>query len=203
MLRRLTALLIRFRVWVFIGAIVWFAVWFVSHGLTTETQVTKRKEQFRQALQEKNVRKALSMVSHGYRDQWGFSREDVGNAFRDVTSQFLTVQLEFRDEQLTERSGEIDFSARLRLNGQPLTPVGTMMSTQANQHREPFTFTWRKEGWWPWSWKLVTTASPELELPANYQPGMFSAGSTSFEDIARRILSGSEVTPPPDRQPAE
>jgi hypothetical protein len=49
-----------------------------------------------------------------------------------------------------------------------------MMLTMTRQLDQPFSFHWKKEGWWPWTWRLVNITNPALELPDGYRPGMFS-----------------------------
>jgi hypothetical protein len=66
------------------------------------------------------------------------------------------------------------YTATMRLNGRSLTPVGEMMLSMTRQLDQPFSFHWKKEGWWPWTWRLVNITNPALELPDGYRPGMFS-----------------------------
>ena len=180
--------------WLLAAGGVGFVAWFLAQGLTLEAQAEKRKERFREALEEKNVGKAMAMVSAEYRDQWGYGPEEVGRVFRDVTAQFLTLRVTFSDEKFERRGREIVFTARVRLDGQPLTPIGSMMSSYAAEQREPFVMTWRKEGWWPWTWRLGHVANAGLEPPADYRPGMFSENAGSLEGLIDRAIA-----PPPQR----
>jgi hypothetical protein len=157
-----------------------------------EAQAEKRKERFRQAIETKNVSKVMGMVSDAYRDQWGFGPDELRRVFNDITAQFLTVRITFSDESLERRGREIIFKARARVDGQPLTPIGSMMSSVTAQQREPFVMTWRKEGWWPWTWRLAHVANAGLELPDDYRPGMFSEHGGSLEGLIDRA-----VAPPP------
>jgi hypothetical protein len=170
-------------------AVLGWIIWFVGQGLTMEAQVAKRKDRFRRALQEKNVSRALAMVSLDYRDQWNFSHDDLGRVFKDITTQFLSVQIEFTDERIERRGRDVIYTARARLDGQPLTPVGAMMTSYSAQNRDPFVFTWTKEGWWPWSWRLIQIENASLELPTDYQPGMFSENQKSLGDLLDEATS--------------
>lgn len=142
-----------------------------------ESQVEKRKERFRTALQDQDVDQALAMVADTYQDQWGFTKDDLRLILKDVTSQFVIVNLTFAEEKPSRQNGDLLYSVRIQLGGRPLTPAGTVMADFSAQHRQPFLLTWRKEGWWPWTWRLVRVENPELELPTGYQPGMFSQES--------------------------
>jgi hypothetical protein len=185
----LIAFVRRYWMWFGAAAALGWIVWLLAQGLTMEAQVAKRKDRFRRALQEKDVSKAMAMVSLDYRDQWKFSRDDLHLVFRDITTQFLSLEIKFTDERVERRGRDIIYTSRARLDGQPLTPVGSMMTSFSAQHRDPFVFTWTKEGWWPWTWRLINVENPTLEVPANYQPGIFSDKRQSFGDLLEQATT--------------
>lgn len=150
-------------------------VWLVSQGVTAESQVRHRAEGFRRALADGRSAKAWHMVSPDYRDQWGMNRDQIGSALRDVSRQFLTLRLDWVDPIVGDAGdGTIALTTTPRLDGKPITPIGEMMLSTARRLDQPFTFHWKKEGWWPWTWRLVNITNPALELPEGYAPGMFS-----------------------------
>lgn len=164
-----------------------FVAWLLSQGLTAESQVRHRAEGFRRALTDGRSAKAWNMVSTDYRDQWAMDRDQIGSALRDVSRQFLTLRLEWSDARY-DRSpdGSIALTTTPRLDGKPLTPIGEMMLSTARRLDQPFTFHWKKEGWWPWTWRLVNITNPALEIPDGYTPGMFSDKPVSLEDAMKR-----------------
>jgi hypothetical protein len=162
-------------------------VWLLSQGLTAESQVRHRAEAFRRALAEGRSAKAWHMVSAEYRDQWNMDRDQVGSALRDVSRQFLTLRVDWVDPRFERTAdGGVAMTTLPRLEGKSLTPVGEMMLSTARRLEQPFTFTWRKEGWWPWTWRLVSITNPDLEIPQGYSPGMFSDRPISLEDAMKR-----------------
>ena len=70
-----------------------------------------------------------------------------------------------------------------------------MSSISANQ-RERFVMTWRKEGWWPWTWRLQHVANPGLVIPPGYRPGMLSENGGSLDSLIDRALN-----PPAENRP--
>jgi hypothetical protein len=149
--------------------------WLLSQGVTAEGQVRHRADQFRRALAEGRSAKAWHMVSPDYRDAWGMDRDQIGSALRDVSRQFLTLRIEWVDPRFEPTGdGAIALTTLPRLEGKSITPIGEMMLSTARRLDEPFTFVWRKEGWWPWTWRIVKISNPALEIPDGYSPGMFS-----------------------------
>ncbi len=127
------------------------------------------------------------MVSTDYRDQWTMDRDQIGSALRDVSRQFLTLRLEWTEARYDRTpDGAIALTTTPRLDGKPLTPIGEMMLSTARRLDQPFTFHWKKEGWWPWTWRLVNITNPSLEIPDGYSPGMFSDKPVSVEDAMKR-----------------
>ena len=162
-------------------------VWLLSQGLTAESQVRHRAEAFRRALAEGRSAKAWHMVSADYRDQWDMDRDQIGSALRDVSRQFLTLRVEWVDPRYEAAAdGGLTLTTVPRLDGKSLTPVGEMMLSTARRLEQPFTFHGKKEGWWPWTWRIVNITNPALEIPEGYTPGMFSDRPVSLEDAMKR-----------------
>lgn len=127
------------------------------------------------------------MVSKSYRDQWGMDRDQIGSAFRDVSRQFLTLRVEWADPQFAAGPNDtITLTTKPKLDGKSISPIGEVMLSTARRLDQPFTFHWKKEGWWPWTWRLVNITNPDLELPAGYSPGMLSDKPISLEEAMGR-----------------
>lgn len=172
--------------WLISFQVAALVAWLLSQGVTAESQVRHRAEGFRRALADGRSAKAWHMVSTDYRDQWSMDRDQIGSALRDVSRQFLTLRLEWADPQLAAGAdGAVALTTMPRLDGRAISPIGEMMLSAARQLDQPFTFHWKKEGWWPWTWRLVNITNPALELPSGYTPGMFSDKPMSLEDAMK------------------
>lgn len=180
------SMLRRWWLWIVVFQLAILAFWLVSQGLTAESQVQRRAEKFRLAIADKNPEKARRMVSERYRDKWDMNPDELGLAVKDVTSQFLSLTVQWVDPVIVAADGKATITARAKVDGRPLTPVGNMMLNAANQLREPFVFRWEKEGWWPWTWRLVAIENVDYEFPSGYTPGMFSDNRPSLEEAMQR-----------------
>lgn len=148
--------------------------WFFSQGVTAEAQVAYRTEHLRKALAAKSSDRFYTFLSDEYSDQWGLSGDELRLAVRDVNAQFFDLKVEWENPALTVADNTAVLRARPKLDGRALSPVGDFMLREARKFQEPFEFHWQKEGIWPWSWKIVRIAQPDLELPRGYRPGILS-----------------------------
>ena len=166
-----------------------FLVWLLSQGVTAESQVRHRSEAFRRALAEGRSAKAWNMVSAEYQDKWGMNKDQIGAAFRDVSRQFLTLRIDWTDPQFAPGpDGGYTLTTVPHVDGRSFSPVGEVILSTARQFREPFTFHWKKEGWWPWTWRLVSISHPELEIPSGYTPGMFSDKPITLDQAMKQAM---------------
>ena len=85
-----------------------------------------------------------------YHDQWGHTPADVVMVTRAVRLQYPDITIN-AGEPVVNRDGDIAVvTKRLTITG-------------AGERREStFTFTWRKESLWPWSWKLTKVTAPDI-----------------------------------------
>lgn len=174
--------------WLLAFQLAAFLVWLLMQGVTAEGQVRHRSEDFRRALAEGRSSKVMHMVSQDYRDQWGMDREQIGAALRDVSRQFLTLRIDWLDPRFAAGpDGSITLTSKPRVDGKSLTPIGEIMLSSARRLDQPFTFHWKKEGWWPWTWRLVHISHPEFELPAGYSPG-FSDRPINIDEAMRQSM---------------
>ncbi len=158
-----------------IAAVLVFAAVVLHAHLHSEDIARRTHEDFVQRFVERNRHRALLLTSQNYRDVWEFDRYHLELVMRDVHSQFLSIQLTPSQETSTYTTGSYVYSARFHLQGQTIGPLGSLMLSQGNQIQTPFTFHWKKESWWPWSWRLTKIDHPDFRPPDQYTPGMLSS----------------------------
>jgi hypothetical protein len=163
------------------AVLIFAAVIFHAH-LHSKDIAHRTQEDFLQRIVKRKRHQALLLTSETYRDVWEFDRNQLELALRDVDSQFLSLQLTPSQETSSYTDGSYLYTARLRLQGQTIGPVGPMMISEANQIQNPFTFHWKKESWWPWSWRLTKIDHPDFRPPNQYTPGMLSS-EASLNDL--------------------
>ncbi len=173
--------------WILAALAVWLVVWLRAQGVTPEGQMAVRLEKFQAAMDDRDSVALAGFFSDSYEDDWGYRKADIVLAMQDVTAQFLSLKVEWREPRLDPLpDGSFEFVGRPRLSGQTLSPVGHMMISEAARVEKPFRFVWRKEGWFPWSWRLVRVENDSLQIPAGYTPGSLSTGGASLEDLFSR-----------------
>lgn len=98
-----------------------------------------------------------------YADRWGYDKEFVLRASKEVFSQFLTLGISSEVVNCTASgsSGQISFRVKMQGQGSPLAP---MVTERVNSLHEPFACEWARQSWKPWDWKLVRMDQPELDI---------------------------------------
>ncbi len=176
--------------WIFLvlAAVLLAAGWVGLQFRDPEAHVLKRQTRLLKAITEKDLAGFASLVSEGYGDDWGFTRETVCLAMDDVSSQFISLQIDPQKETLTVSGDRAHFTARLRVDGRSLTAPGIGMLSMSASVQEPYVFTWQKESFWPWSWRLVKIENPGLTIPKEYKPGMLRAAAAEGAGTALEKL---------------
>jgi len=117
------------------------------------------------------------------------NKDQIGSALRDISRQFLTLRIDWTNPLYARGpDGTYTLTTVPRLDGRSLSPVGEVMLSTARQIRSPFTLTWKKEGWWPWTWRIVSISNSDLELPAGYTPGMFSDKPITLDQAMKQAM---------------
>ncbi len=142
--------------------------------LSSSWHLHHRQAELLTAIEQHQSGRLEQLVSPDYADQWNFTWQQIHSSMEDVSAQFLSLVIVEADPQWILHGKTADHSARLTLKGIPATPFGTEMVSRAAKLQQPFTFTWKKESFWPWSWRLIRVANEELHLDSDYRPGMLS-----------------------------
>jgi len=103
-----------------------------------------------------------AMMAEDYRDTWGHDRGLSVDKAREVFSHFFALRIvPLEPLRVTPDSGEGTAVARVGVFGSG-TAVAHRVMDEVQSTTEPFIFTWRKAGAWPWQWELVSAAHEEL-----------------------------------------
>ena len=70
----------------------------------------------------------------------------------DLQWQLVTVKVEGKTALIT---------GRIKATGNGAPPSSEILS-RVNNLADPFVFTWRKDGWKPGDWRLVSVSQPDL-----------------------------------------
>lgn len=142
--------------------------------LSSEWQLDRCQQDLFRAIEQRDTRTAWGLVSEEYADHWNFDAAAIRLAMDDVAAQFLTLKITPGSASWVRSGKTATHQAVLQLSGKSIGPLGPAILQRATELKAPFEFTWRKEAVWPWSWRLVRVAQPEVEVGEGYTPGMFS-----------------------------
>ena len=150
------------------GLILLFLV--VRHW-STERVVERRQVALIAALERRSEKHLDRLLASNYEDQWGFDREEVKLAVKDIGSQFIILTLIPEDPSTTIADGIAQVTMRFEASGNG-SPLAHQIIREANQLESPFLFRWEKKSAWPGDWKLVRIENPDLDGQLRgYQPG--------------------------------
>ena len=166
-----------------VGAVLLLAVFFGWQAMrwSGEDGAIRAQEKFIASIEDRRWGKVRAMISETYSDRWGFSREDVAAALRDVGGQFVIhLQIDWYRETVSSQEGLYQIVGRMQIDGRG-GPAAELILHQGRAYlNEAFTFHWRREGLMPWKWKLVKMEHPTVEVPPGYQPGDLNSLAAPF-----------------------
>ncbi|MFT4637616.1 MAG: hypothetical protein ACI8T1_000926 [Verrucomicrobiales bacterium] len=143
---------------------------FLAFRWTSSSQLEKQQAELMSGIEDARWGRCESGISENYLDRWGWNRLDLIAVFKDVRSQFLVLGIHFDNPVWDIADRKATMVAHIRLEGTPLG-VGSEIQRMVKREKSPLTFSWEKESWTHWSWRLVRMDHPELEIPDSYTPG--------------------------------
>lgn len=135
-----------------------WVVWELSPG----RQLEKAFFRLITAAENRDWKTVRTLMADGYRDQWGFDREESVRLASEVLGQFLALQIDCEDLRSSRQGDTALVETRLRLRGRG-NAVGEALMQRANTLQDDFRFAWRRESWKPGTWKLVSISQNEID----------------------------------------
>jgi len=157
------------RIVILIGVILLASLGWWAWGLRAENQIEKASQGVLKAASNRNWKKLQTYMASDYKDQWGMDGNQMVQSASNVLSQFFVVDIvATAPAQITINGNQAEWSAPLRVEGKGTAIAEAIIEHSATTLRSPFTFTWRKQSWKPWDWKLVSTKQPELNFDPSW-----------------------------------
>jgi hypothetical protein len=128
-----------------------------------ERQVTLHQQHLLAACSDRNWTKAADFFAATYKDRWGHDKEGALHDARIALAQFFTLQISGLAPQLNLRGTSATVTEKIVLSGQG-DEFAQEATRRVNQLGSPFVFTWQRQSWKPWDWKLVRTDNAALEI---------------------------------------
>jgi hypothetical protein len=136
-----------------------------------QRQLELKQEGFIKALEKHNGKKLLPYLATDYMDQWEFDRDDAVLAVSDVGSHFMILTVSAFDVDYRVEGRQAVVKSKLQLSGSG-SPVANEVIRVVNRQPKAFVFTWKRQSFWPGSWRVVRIEHPGLPVDLyGYRPG--------------------------------
>ena len=142
--------------------------WLWPYVQSKSGQVQRRQEQIIKLAAKRNWDAVTAMIATEYEDQWSMNREDSVNLAKEMLQAFIALNIEWTTDEITVNDNIAKIRGRARMSGSGVGFSQTVMD-MVNALDEPWTFTWRTDGWKPDDWKLLSLRNKGLggPLPVN------------------------------------
>lgn len=143
---------------------VWAAWWCFGRG--AEAEVLAAQTAFLKKVEKRDWAAVKLRLASDYRDAYGHDRDSAVAAATEVLAGFLMLEVRAGEPVIQAGEAESRVDALIRMEGNGLG-FSSVIVGRVNQMRAPWVFLWRKDGPWPWSWKITRIHQDELRLPAD------------------------------------
>lgn len=136
-----------------------------------QRQLEIKQERFSRALEKHNGKKILPFLAPDYRDQWKFDREEAALAVSDMGGHFMILTVKDFDTSYKIEGREAVVESTLQLSGSG-SPIAAEVIRVVNRQKKPFIFTWKRQSFWPGSWKIEGVENSGIPVNLRgYRPG--------------------------------
>lgn len=162
--------MIRFR-YFFIALIpvVLLAAW---HFLSPARQLKAAQQRLVEAISSKDAPAISKLIHPDYTDQWSFTASDWPGLLKDLRTLSPILEINLLNPVIDAPNSVVDTSLQVKSAGGPASGI---IAARAVELKETTRFLWKRDGWQPWSWRLVSMQNPALDIPPDYRPGHLSA----------------------------
>ena len=142
------------------------------HFFSPARQLKAAQQRLIEAIASKDAAACARLIHPDYTDPWGFSAADWPGLLKDLRSLSPILEINLLDPLINAPAGVVDTSLQVKSTGGPASEI---IAARAVELKETTRFIWKRSGWQPWGWQLVSIQNPALEIPADYRPGNLSA----------------------------
>jgi hypothetical protein len=149
-----------------IPAVVVLAAWFAWPYLESDKAQLLRQHQHVLALASSQKWDAVTeSMALEYEDQWSQNRADSVALAEEILTGFITLDIEWTTAEITLNGNLAKVRGTAKLTGRGLSPVNQFVMDRVNNLKEPWVFTWRRDGRGPRGWKLLSLRNTGLGGP--------------------------------------
>ena len=156
----------------FLLALIPFFLLAAWHYLSPARQLKAAQQRLVEAISSKDAAACAKLIHPDYTDQWSFSAADWPGLLKDLRVLSPILEINLLNPVIDAPHGVVDTSLQVKSTGGPASGI---IEARAVELKETTRFIWKRGGWQPWNWKLVSIQNPALEIPSDYRPGNLSA----------------------------
>jgi len=140
-----------------------------TFGRSVEEQLLDAQTDFLEQVEKRNWSGVSDWMTENYLDEFAQDRDTAVEVGRRVLAHFyvLTLLTEIAEVQAMGSRGIVRANLKIEGNGAGLSQV---VLTEVNRLQEPWEFTWRNDGGWPWTWRIEKIHHPSL-VGRNFSEG--------------------------------
>ena len=127
-----------------------------------QSQVEAQQKRFVRAVEKRDWAAVMDLMDPSYEDQWKLHRAAALNLAHQVLSGFLILNLDWHSQAIKIDGDQIQAQGSFQLTGSGAGMSSEVVNRAAQIH-QPWTFIWKKTGWKPTDWRLVSISNAELE----------------------------------------
>ena len=126
-----------------------------------ERQVQLHQRHFLEAAQNRDFRKLKALLDDSFRASGGQDKTAALQQMAEGLRYFFSLEIAASETETSIDGAKAKITARLRLSGQGSAPANAIQDL-VNSSKDPFQFTWQRQSWKPWDWRLVYAGHPYI-----------------------------------------
>lgn len=140
------------------------AVW-CCRQWQSERQVQLHQRHLLEAAQNRDFKALKALLDDSFRASGGQDKTAALQEMAEGLRYFFSLEITASETQTSLAHAEANITARLHLEGRGLAAADAIQSL-VNSSKDPFQFTWRRQSWKPWDWRLVSAGHPYITSAA-------------------------------------
>ena len=140
------------------------AIWFLIPFLqSAESQAKQQQEKLLDFAAHQNWKRVYLLLAQDYSDAWGMKRDEALNAAHEVLQSFIMVSFDWKLQSAARDGKTVTLTGTIHMTGSGATG-SSLIVDHVNRIEKPWVFLWRKDGWKPGDWHLISIANADVTL---------------------------------------
>lgn len=139
---------------------IWFFIPFLQ---SAESQARHQQEKIIEFAAHQKWARVYLLLAQDYSDAWGMKRDEAISAAQEALQTLIMVSFDWKLQSAVRDGKTVTLTGTIRMTGKGA--VGSsMIMDHVNRITKPWVFVWRKDGWKPGDWRLVSIANPDVTM---------------------------------------